>query len=119
MTVKPEDIANIRGMKMENGRVTMDLEVARQLMLAMASSAVAMLEDAKAPNFIEMELMAANNDIRHTTVTIAYCDRPTPMDIISKLRGELVRIYNTEALGWQAEARIEKLLKELGYEEYI
>ena len=119
MTVKPEDLANVRGLEMKDGKVTMDLEVAREVMLAIAASAVAMLEHASAPNFIEMEVMAANRDIPHTVLSVAYMNRPTPLEIIEKLRGELSRVYRTEFTSWSAENRIEALFKELGYEDYL
>jgi len=119
MTIKPEDLANIRGMSMKDGKAHMEIEVAREVMLAMAASAVALLEDASAPNFIEMELKTGNSDLPHVTVSVGYMNRPTPLEIIEKLRGELSRIYLTEDLRWNAEERIENLFKELGYEDKL
>jgi hypothetical protein len=119
MTVKPEDIANVRGMTIESGKVKMDLEVAREVMLAMAASAVAILEDASAPNFVEMELKSANYDIPHTTLSIGYANRPTPFEIIARLRGELSIVYRTESLSDRSRWSIEKAFVELGYEDKL
>lgn len=117
--IKSEDLANVRGMKIDGGRVTMDLEVAHELMLAIAASAVAILEGASAPNFIEMELKSANADIPHTVVSIAYINRPTPLEIIEKLRGELLFLYNDHQLVAESEARVSNLMVELGYGDML
>ncbi len=118
--IKPEDIANVRGMSMKDGKVNMELEVARELMLAMAASAIAMLEDAHAPNFIEMELACANHDIPHTILSIGYANRPTPLDIIAKLRGKLIELYNMDEMEiMESGVGIGKLLTELGYGDML
>lgn len=81
----------LRSMHAEGGEYLLDLTARRELLHAIADTLCGTLDDASAPNYVEIEVTRPNTGQRFT-LTIRRRERPTPHELRQQADAKLARV---------------------------